>query len=317
MSIWAIVLADGHGSRMEKHIEEWFRTSCPKQFCTFCGTRSMSLHTLHRAARIVEPERIVTVVSKGDRPLLGDDAPGRCIEQPERRGSGVGVFLAASEILAEDPSATALILPADHFVFPDDRFVEQIEETIRLAKAFPRKLILSGIKADHPETDYGWVEPGRAYEHASGWIQRTHEINRFHERPSPREAVEWWRSGFYWNTKIVTTSLKGLWELGWQLVPAVVYRFNQYLNILCGIQDGAIGADEKDLFLSLVFEDIPNTDLSGQILARATRQSLFFKLNDLYWSDWERPERVIETIERFGLKPNFHADFLRGQVEVT
>ena len=305
MSIWAIVLADSHGSRIQKHIEEWFEVPCPKQFCAFCGTRSMLAHTLQRTARIVDPERIVTIVSKDQRCFFGEDFPGRFIEQPEQRGSAVGAFLAVTEILAEDPEATALIVPGDHFVFPEDRFMEQIDETIRLAEAFPRKLILSGVKADRPATDYGWVEPGRAYEHSSGWIHGTHEISRFRDKPSAREAFEWWRSGFYWNTMIVTARLKGLWELGWQLVPSVVYRFNQYLNILFAIQDGAIGADEKELFLSLVYEDIPTTDLSSQILARVTDHSLFYKLKDLYWSDWERPERILETIERFGLKPNF------------
>lgn len=308
MSIWAIVLADGHGSEVQKHIEEWFQNPCPKQFCTFCGTRSMLAHTLHRTARIVDPDRIVTILSKDQRCFLDDDLPGRFLGQPEQRGSGVGAFLAITEILAEDPEATALILPADHFVFPEDTFIEQVDETVRLANSFPRKLIVSGIKADRPETEYGWVEPGRAYEHSTGWIHRTYEISKFHDQPSLREAVEWWRSGLYWNTVIVTARLKGLWELGWQLIPSVVYRFNQYLNILFAIQDGAIGADEKELFLSLVYDDIPSTDLSGQILARAADHSLFYGLKDLYWSDWGRPERILETIERFGLKPNFHIE---------
>ncbi|MEJ2147836.1 MAG: hypothetical protein P8020_22215, partial [Acidobacteriota bacterium] len=272
MSIWAIVLADGHGSEVQKHIEEWFQDPCPKQFCTFCGTRSMLAHTLHRTARIVDPERILTILSKDQRCFLADNLPGRCLEQPEQRGSAVGAFLAITEILAEDHDATALIVPADHLVLPEDRFIEKLDETIRLAN-----------------------------------IHRTYEISKFYDGPSRRETVEWWRSGHYWNTMIVTARLKGLWELGWQLVPSVVYRFNQYLYILFAIQDGAIGADEKELFLSLVYEDIPSTDLSSQILARATDHSLFCGLKDLYWSDWDRPERILETIERFGLKPNFQA----------
>lgn len=312
MSVWTIVLAEGHAGRLQKQIEEWFETPCPKQFCAFCGTRSMLSHTLHRATRIADEERIVTIVSKDHRCFLDHSLPGRCLEQPSNRGTGVGVFLAVTEILAEDPDATAVILPADHFVFPEDRFVEQIEETIRLADSFPRKLVLSGIKAEGPETDHDWVEPGRAYEHARRPIHGTREVNGLHAKPSPQEAVEWWRSGFYWNTRIVTARLKGLWELGWQLVPSVVYRFNQYLNILYAIQDGAIGVDEKELFLSLVYEDIPTTDLVSQVLARASNQSLFFTLRDLYWSDWGRPERILETIERFGLKANFRGGFHEG-----
>lgn len=316
MSTWAIVLADGFGSRLQKQIEEWFGEFFPKQFCTFCGTRSMLMHTLHRASRIVDPEHIVTIVSQGQRSLLGEEYRGRCIEQPEQRGTAVGAFLAATEILAEDPDATALIFPADHFIFPEDRFIEQIEETVRLARSFSRKLILSGIRAERPDRHCDWVEPGRSYEHSAGWIHETREIRAFHSNPTAREALEWWRSGFYWNTAIITTRLKALWELGWQLVPSVVYRFNQYLNILYAIQDGAIGADEKELFLSLVYEDIPSTDMSGQILARAIDHTLCFRLRDLYWSNWDEPERILETIKRFGLRPNFPGGYSESRPAV-
>ena len=101
-----------------------FGFACPKQYFRFCGNRSMLEHTVSRAARLVGPERIVTVIGKGHRRWFGKETlPGLVIEQPVSRGTGAGIFLPASYIYARDPEAVLLIFPSDHFVFPKAKFL--------------------------------------------------------------------------------------------------------------------------------------------------------------------------------------------------
>ncbi|HUG44848.1 MAG TPA: sugar phosphate nucleotidyltransferase, partial [Acidobacteriota bacterium] len=101
-SRWAIVLAGGEGKRLRPLIEDLFGAPIPKQYCTFCGTRSMLQHTVDRAAKIVDPNRILTVVGNGHRRFLTEEMPGRLIEQPAPRETAPGVFLPASYAMSQD-----------------------------------------------------------------------------------------------------------------------------------------------------------------------------------------------------------------------
>ncbi|MBI4677481.1 MAG: 2-C-methyl-D-erythritol 4-phosphate cytidylyltransferase, partial [Elusimicrobia bacterium] len=65
--LWGIVLAAGDGKRVAHLTEKLAGRGCPKQYCTIIGKRSLLQHTLHRAERLIPPERILTVVSPAHR----------------------------------------------------------------------------------------------------------------------------------------------------------------------------------------------------------------------------------------------------------
>ncbi|RPJ83235.1 MAG: hypothetical protein EHM18_14670, partial [Acidobacteria bacterium] len=127
-NLWAVVLAGGEGERMRPLIQSWLGCARPKQYCTFVGTRSMLRHTIDRTNRVVIANQIVTVIGNNHlthlRAGLGNAvSSGRILEQPIARGTGAGVFLAATYVMAADPNATFVILPSDHFVYPEPLFV--------------------------------------------------------------------------------------------------------------------------------------------------------------------------------------------------
>lgn len=64
---WTCVTAGGEGRRMCPLVERWLGRPRPKQFCSFFGDRILLGYTLERAARMVGPERVVTVVSHRHR----------------------------------------------------------------------------------------------------------------------------------------------------------------------------------------------------------------------------------------------------------
>lgn len=127
--LWSIVLAGGDGERIRPLTERWLGRHTPKQYCAFVGTRSMLQHTLDRAARLSAPERTVTVIARGHLPLVRQQLSTRqstIIPQPLNRDTAVGMFLALTYVRAADPEATVVILPADHFVHPEARFLEAV-----------------------------------------------------------------------------------------------------------------------------------------------------------------------------------------------
>src|SRR5688572_22007109 len=73
---------------------------------------------LERATRLIPPARLVTVLTRetaaGAGPVLAA-VPGlqRCL-QPVSRGTAPELFLAALNVLQQDPHAVVAMLPADH-----------------------------------------------------------------------------------------------------------------------------------------------------------------------------------------------------------
>ncbi len=119
---WATVLAGGESERMQPLIRSWLGYDRPKPYCAFLGDHSMLRHTLDRVRDVVPPDRTMTVINGKHRGFLDQalsgQTPGRLFEQPVDRGTAPGVFLPVTQIMEEDPEATVLILPSDHFVFP-------------------------------------------------------------------------------------------------------------------------------------------------------------------------------------------------------
>ena len=136
--LWSIILAGGNGERLKPMVQSWLGQPRPKQYCTFIGTRSMFEHTLDRSDRIVAPERRVTVIARDHRdearPQLSSRPKGKLILQPSNRETAAGIFLGLTYVRAHDPTATVLIFPSDHFVYPEDTFVEKAQRLARAAR---------------------------------------------------------------------------------------------------------------------------------------------------------------------------------------
>lgn len=75
---WAVVLAGGEGTRLQSFVRHVLGHARPKQFCRIVGSRSMLRHTWDRAARVVDPGRIVTIVTAGQERYLDEEARMAC-----------------------------------------------------------------------------------------------------------------------------------------------------------------------------------------------------------------------------------------------
>lgn len=297
-SRWAVVLAGGEGTRLQPFIRDLFGSPIPKQYCTFCGTRSMLRHTVDRAAKLLDPDRILTVVGNGHRPFLaGERIDGRLIEQPAARDTAAGIFLPVTYIMVEDPEATVLIFPSDHFVFPEDVFLEQVERVSRLAEGLPEKLFLLGTVPEAPETEYGWIEPATCLKQER---EGAREVVAFYEKPSREQANDWFRRGHLWNTMIVAVKVKTLWLMGRRLLPELMVRFEFLLQRLQGERRRVVKFRTEEAFLSDLYSGMPRVNFSRALLARAVDRSMVWTFKDLFWSDWGCPERLSNVLRRFG-----------------
>ncbi len=296
---WSIVLAGGEGERLRPLTERWLGTHRPKQYCAFVGRRSMLQHTLDRAMCFSGPDRTLVVVAKHHAPdvweHLHEHHWEQTILQPTNRDTAPGIFLPLAHIHTRDPEGVVVILPSDHFVFPEQGFLTAVGRTIRAAHRLPDKLVLLGTRPDGPETEYGWIAPGATVDWLDGHAVR--KVVGFHEKPSRLTAQHLFATGGLWNTMVMACRVQTLWQLGWRWLPDMMYAFDGLKRHL--------GTESELEVLEEMYETLPNANFSSHLVERAVRSAVVLELRDVVWSDWGNERRIVETLKRIGKRPSF------------
>jgi mannose-1-phosphate guanylyltransferase len=296
-AVWSIVLAGGNGQRLRPWIESRLGVARPKQYCAFTGTRSLVRHTHDRASRLVPPERTVTVIAREHslyaEQELGPGFRGVVARQPVNRDTAPGVFLPLAHVRAREPDATVVIYPSDHFIAPEERFIDLVTAAVLSREVLDHRLVLLGAIPDRPEPDYGWIHPGRALGRIQG--TRISEVRAFREKPPPEEAAASMRSGALWNTFVMVARVETLWRMGLECFPSMMARFERFAR--------TIGSPAESAALDAVYRRLPSVNFSSELLARQVQRIAVLPLEDVSWCDWGKRERILETLRRIGKAP--------------
>ena len=301
---WSIVLGGGDSSSVRPLITKWLGHQKPKPFCTFLGTRSLWQHSIDRAIQASRPERVIAVVNQEHQQealdQLGDRTIDRLLVQPTKKGIAAGIFLALSSVRMRDPNGTVVIVPSDHFVYPESRFLRAIEEATWIARELSHRLVLLGAPPESLELDYGWIKTGARV------ILRTESpvklVRSFVEKPSALEADRVLAEGALWNTLVVAAQVETLWNLGRQVLPELVQTL-EGLSIYAG------GTFERAV-TSVLSGALPTCDFSKDFLEQIPDYLAAVELQGVLWSDWGRPRRIASTLRRIGRQPAFPLECL-------
>jgi len=302
---WSIVLAGGDGERIQPYIQKWLGYPLPKQYCTFVGTRSMLQHTWSRANQIVWPWRKVTVVGRTHQQRahahFQSQSEGAVIFQPRNCDTAPGVFLPLTYVKAWDPQSIVVIFPSDHFIFPEDQFVETVRHAVRAVEIWRDRIILLGVRPSHLELDYGWISLGGIL----GWSEGScvHSIQEFVEKPGLADGERLMNEGALWNTFILVATVETLWKAGWECFPEIMEHFDQLQQ--------SIGTPVEGSVLQNIYHDMPNRNFSREVLQPLTKQLGVMELEKVLWSDWGRPERILETLQAVGISPTFPTEVFK------
>ena len=305
--IWAVVLAGGQGMRLRGFIRQVFGSERPKQFCRIVGNRSMLRHTWDRAARVVETERIVTVITCGQEPYLAEEAgsgvPGKVLVQPENKETAPGFLLPLLWIARRDPGATVAVFPADHFVWEEKRFAGHVCAALEAAQYQTGRLALLGVEAGGPDVGYGWIAPGEplAVEPAA----ELYAVHRFWEKPDKATAAHLFARGYLWNTLVLAGRLEAFLCLAAACVPEVFKPLHAAEHL--------VDASSTVTALAPVYAGIPPTNLSDAVLARCPERLMVLAARDVTWSDWGDPDRIVRTLHRFDRRPSWLPAYAEAQ----
>jgi mannose-1-phosphate guanylyltransferase len=175
----------------------------------------------------------------------------RRVVQPVYRGRAAEVLLPLLKIACQDPSATVVILPAEHRVDHDPRFLRYAGRAVWASALRPDVPILLGAHPHAPVAN-GWIEPGPPVDGLEDLGVRS--VKRFVDDASPAERRRLFEGNALTSTSIFVGRAGTLLTLAGRTLPEVLEALEPLVD--------ALDRPEESLLCDAVYECMPQADLA-------------------------------------------------------
>ena len=195
----AVILGGGRGTRF------WplGRAAKPKQFLRIAGRDPMLLETVRRIRPFIPARRVTLVADAVQTRLARRLLPGlpaaNFLVEPQARNTAPALLLATARVWLDNPGAVVAVLPADHLIRDEKRFLRALRAGVEAA-ARERAFVTFGIPPTYPATGYGYIRHDRESGRNIGGSV-FYPVMAFKEKPNLAQADEYLASGDYaWNS---------------------------------------------------------------------------------------------------------------------
>ena len=291
MKTTAVIMAGGRGERF------WpkSRLHCPKQFLSLTDDgKTMLALTAERIRPLVAYEDMFIVTNRDYAGLIKKQLPEipeeNILLEPSPKSTAPCIGFAAAVIGKKYQDAVMLVLPSDHLIQNDTRYLDTLQKAVDVAKENDH-LVTIGITPTGPETGYGYIRFDPA---ETGAEQRgAYAVLRFVEKPGLDTAKAYLASGRYlWNSGM----------FAWKLSTIL----NRFQELLPGMYEGlrriqtAWGGPASERVLAECFAAFASESIDYGIMEHA--DNIFTVPGDFGWDDagsWLVMERM-HTPDRHG-----------------
>ncbi len=281
-----VILSGGVGSRL------WplSREAYPKQLIALNGSHTLLQET---AVRVADRNRFsapIVICSEEQRFLIAAQlreagiAAAEILLEPVGRNTAPAAAVAALRALQRDPEAVILLLPADHRIPDTQAFLSAVDRAGDAAAA--GKLVTFGIEPTGPETGYGYIRRGAAFDGRND----VHHVDRFVEKPDLGRARDYAADG------------RHVWNSGMFLCRAdcMVEELETHAPEVLAAAREAVAAGRTDLeFFRLhgpSLEASPSISIDHAVMEKTGRAAVVSA--DLDWSDVGSWSALWETCHR-------------------
>ena len=283
-----VIMCGGSGSRF------WpiSRKMYPKQFLNTVGEKTMIQLTIDRIGRFIPLENIYMVTNKSYVKTIKEQVPQMLKEnliiEPQIKETAACIGYSAVKLLKKDPEAVMIVLPSDHYIEDEARFIETLKQGIEIAGS-DNCLVTMGIKPSRAETAYGYIETGKRIDRP--WEIPTYKIKRFTEKPNREKAQEFIDKGTY------------LWNSGMFIWKAAVL-LKQYKKFLPEMYQSLkrmsdhIGNPEETRIVEEEYDKIDGISIDYGILEKTW--DVYVMESSFFWDDignWTALERYMHKDE--------------------
>ena len=202
--VYGVILAGGSGTRFWPLSRERF----PKQLLRIIGEGTLLQQTFERLIQHIAPKQMTIVTKEIQAESIRlqlnewkDDLTDNIILEPEGRNTAPAIALTALQLMHRDPEAVMVVVPADHVVKAEKKFMRAVQFATKLAAH--GHLVTFGIHPSRPETGYGYIQPNKQKRLRTQGAFVGYSVARFVEKPNLPTARRYCRSGnYFWNSGI-------------------------------------------------------------------------------------------------------------------
>ncbi len=272
-----IILAGGTGTRL------WpvSRDCCPKQFLPLGDSKTLLQKTLLRFLKAHPPEDLLIITNQKYLHIVKHQAgeidlklQRQILLEPEGKNTAPAIALGVKFLQERgqlDEDECILVTASDHFISPEDLFLEKVWQAEPVAKKGFH--ITFGIWPQKPETGYGYIKFKQA-------DQLCLDVDSFIEKPPLKKAQEFLESGCYlWNSGIFLFHVK-TW----------LKELHLYAPKIASQMDGSFQEMYQD------FSSMPHISIDYALMEKSKLNKVV-PLN-LCWSDIGSWDSLFDTLEK-------------------
>ncbi|WP_426100716.1 mannose-1-phosphate guanylyltransferase/mannose-6-phosphate isomerase [Massilia sp. TSP1-1-2] len=273
MKIYPVILSGGAGTRL------WplSRAVLPKQLLPLVTDKTMLQDTVLRVTGWPDLMTPLVVCGNEHRFLVAeqlreiDVKPLGILLEHVGRNTAPAVAAAAQYLVAIDPDAVMLVLPADHVIENQPAFAAAVASAAKLVAG--GALATFGIVPQGPETGYGYIRRGA---HVPG-SEEGFQVDRFVEKPDRATAQGFVDDGrYYWNSGMFLFSARAYLDELAEFAPAIAAAAEASVRL--GYQDlDFCRLDEAS------FTMCPSDSIDYAVMERTARAVVVPA--DIGWSD--------------------------------
>ena len=271
-----IILCGGSGSRL------WpmSRRSLPKQYLSLdIDDKSSFLQiTLQRIKNQNLFDNPIIVCNEEHRFITAEQIreininPKLILLEPCSKNTAPAIATAALNSISEGSDPILLILPSDHLIKNNKKFLENISHAV--IPASKGKIVTFGIKPNNPATGYGYIKSENTYQET---IPKPYKIKKFIEKPDQDLAKKFIKDKNYsWNSGIYMAKASVIIKEMEKFVPEIISCCKESLSNKINDLDFQ-RLDEKS------FTKCPNISIDKAIMEKSSLGVVFHL--DIDWSD--------------------------------